>query len=98
MEVTNQIPNFPTTSQRSTPSRMKNKTSGMETKKTSDEGSDEIKIKHEITVAYLREYMIEECHKNALIKIIEPENQEAITKIIPPQPQHTPTKESIARK
>jgi hypothetical protein len=40
-EVTNQNPNSPTTSQRSTPSRTKNKTSGMETRKTSVGGSDD---------------------------------------------------------
>jgi hypothetical protein len=57
----------------------------------------EIKTKHEITVAPLREY-IEEWFKNALIKITEPENQEVFTVVMPPQPQHTPIKESTASK
>jgi hypothetical protein len=57
----------------------------------------EIKTKHEITVAPLREY-IEEWLKKALIRITEPENQEAVTVVMPPQPQHTPIKESIASK
>jgi hypothetical protein len=54
----------------------------------------EIKTKHEITVAPLREY-IEEWLKKALIKITELENQEEVTMVMPPQPQHTLIKESI---
>jgi hypothetical protein len=57
----------------------------------------EIKTKHEITVAPLREY-IEEWLKKALIKITEPENQETVTMVMPPQPQHTPIKEPTASK
>jgi len=45
----------------------------------------EIKTRHEIMVAPLREY-IEEWFKKALIKITEPENQETVTVVMPPQP------------
>jgi hypothetical protein len=57
----------------------------------------EIKMKHEIIVAPLREY-IKEWLKKALIRITEPENQEIVVVVMPPQPQHAPIKESIASK
>jgi hypothetical protein len=40
-ETTSQNPNFPATSQRRTPSRVKNRTSGMDTRKTLVGGSDD---------------------------------------------------------
>jgi len=43
----------------------------------------EIKTKHEIIVAPLREY-IEEWLKKALIRITELENQETVVTVIPP--------------
>jgi hypothetical protein len=53
----------------------------------------EIKTKHQINVAPLREY-IEERLKKALIKIVEPKNQETIAVVMPPQPQHAYIKET----
>jgi hypothetical protein len=53
----------------------------------------EIKTKHEIIVAPLREY-IEEWLKKALIKITEPKNQETVASVMPPQPQHASIKET----
>jgi hypothetical protein len=57
----------------------------------------EIKTKHEITMAPLREY-IEEWLKKALIIIIEPENQEIVIAVMQTQPQHTPIKEPTTSK
>jgi len=57
----------------------------------------DIKTKHEITMAPLREY-IEEWLKKTLIKIIGPENQETVRTIMPPQPKHVPIKEPVASK
>jgi hypothetical protein len=57
----------------------------------------EIKTKHEIIVAPLREY-IEEWLKKALIRITEPENQETVAVVMPPQPQHAPIKETTTSK
>ena len=57
----------------------------------------EIKTKHEIIVAPLRDY-IEEWLKNALIEIIEPKNQEIVKPIMPPQPQQISIKEPTVSK
>jgi uncharacterized protein YecA (UPF0149 family) len=57
----------------------------------------EIKTKHEITMAPLREY-IEEWLKKELIKITEPKNQEIVREVMPPQPQHVPIKDPTASK
>ena len=51
----------------------------------------EIKTRHEIIVAPLREH-IEEWLRKSLIKITEPENQEAVVEVTPPQPQQKYTK------
>jgi hypothetical protein len=57
----------------------------------------EIRTKHKIIVAPLREY-IEEWLKKALIKITEAKNQEIVTTVMPPQPQHVPIKEPATSK
>ena len=53
----------------------------------------DIKNKHEIIVAPLREH-VEEWLKKALFEIIEPENQEIVREVMPPQPQQMYIKES----
>jgi hypothetical protein len=47
----------------------------------------DIKTKHEITMAPLREY-IGEWLKKELIEVTEPENQEIVRAVMPPQQQH----------
>jgi hypothetical protein len=57
----------------------------------------EIKTRHEIMVAPLREY-IKEWLKKALIKITKPKNQEIVAVVMPPQPQQASIKETPPRK
>jgi hypothetical protein len=53
----------------------------------------EIKTRHEIMVAPMREY-IEDWLRKSLIKITEPEQQEMVATVMPPQPQQASTKEA----
>jgi hypothetical protein len=62
-----------------------------------ENGLFEIKIRHQITVAPMRDY-IEYWLRKSLIKITKPEQQETIATIMPPQPLQVSTKEEPPRK
>jgi hypothetical protein len=57
----------------------------------------EIKTKHEIMVAPMREY-IEEWLRKSLIKITETDQHEVVTTIMPPPTQQPSTKEASTSK